>query len=319
VTASGSGSRASRASRRRSPDAGAGKQSSPEEWLARAIAARAPAARGRFARRGLAARARLDPTTQAMLLRQLSLALLELGDFSRALDVVRQAIALAVLPDVLHQDAARAALAAGDVSSALGHLRASVETAPASRRAYHFWTLGSTLLLAHRFPEAVAALDCAARADTDARPLYRGHLALARIAMGEAVADLHGTIDALAASPAGRGYGRFVLGHLAYAVGAGADARRYLESFVRRTTAARPALAIALAAELRMARATLSQISAEGVRTGLRSMSDGPWPAARSGKFDYIPGVLACRPTCGVTVQPLLGKHGKGHPSGGKS
>jgi hypothetical protein len=84
-----------------------------------------------------------------------------------------------------------------------------------------------------------------------------------------------------------------------------------------------------------MSRATLAQISAAGGRTpsrsrGLRagtwtstdplpSPSNGSRPGAREGKFDYIPGVLAGRPTCGATVQPLLGKHGKGHPSGGKS
>jgi tetratricopeptide (TPR) repeat protein len=272
-----------------------------------------------------------------MLLRQLSLSLLELEDFSRAFEVACQALALGVLPDVLHQDAARAALASGDLPAALSHLRAAAATGPASRRAVHFWTLGSTLFLAHRLPEAIAALDCAARSATDALPLYRAHLALARIAMGDTVADLRSTIDALASAPAGRGYGCFVLGHLAFAVGDRAAARRYLESFVSRTTAARPAVAIALAGELTMARATLSQISAavrrpperdrsrcESARAWTsddprRSMSDAQPDAARRGKFDYIPGVLACRPTCGATVQPLLGKHGKGHPSGGKS
>jgi hypothetical protein len=254
-----------------------------------------------------------------MLLRQLSLSLLEVQDFSRALDVARQAIALGVLPDVLHHDAARAALAAGDVPAALSHLQASAGTCPPSRRSYHFWTLGSTLFLAHRFPEAVAALDCAARAENSARPLYVAHLALARLAMGEHVADLEGTIDALATVPAGRGYGRFVLGHLSYGAGAWAAARRYLESFVRRTTTARPAVAIALAGELRMSRATLSQISAAAGGRARPRTSDVLSAAARGGKFDYIPGVLACRPTCGATVQPLLGKHGKGHTSGGKS
>jgi tetratricopeptide (TPR) repeat protein len=269
---------------------------------------------------------------QAMLLRQLSISLLELEDFSRAFDVACQALALGVLPDVLHQDAARAALAAGDLTAALSHLRASAETGPPSRRAYHFWTLGSTLFLANRFPEAIAALDCASRTDTDGQPLYLAHLALARLAMGETVADLRGRIDALASVPVGRGYGRFVLGHLAYAMGDWPAARRYLDSFVRRTRAARPALAIALSGELRMARATLSHISAArenapraAVAAGApwasadprRGMSDAPSAAAPGGKFDYIPGVLACRPACGATVQPLLGKHGKGRTSGG--
>ena len=40
-----------------------------------------------------------------------------------------------------------------------------------------------------------------------------------RIASGEKVGDLQDTINALAEAPCGQGYGRFVLGHLAYAAG----------------------------------------------------------------------------------------------------
>jgi hypothetical protein len=105
-------------------------------------------------------------------------------------------------------------------------------------------------------------LERAVRWGTHDRPLYRAHLALVRLAAGERVADLQTTIDALAAAPAAQGYGRFVLGHLAYASGAWDAARRYLRSFVQGTTAGRPALSIALDAELAMARATLAKIAA---------------------------------------------------------
>jgi tetratricopeptide (TPR) repeat protein len=225
------------------------------------MSARTPEVRARWARRGLATRRRLDRTTQAMLLRQLYLSHFEEGRFGRALDVARQAIDLGVLPDVLHQDAARAALAAGDVRASVGHLRMAARRGPASRRAYHLWTLGSTLFLAHRYPEAVAALERAVRWGTDAKPLYRAHLALVRLAMGERVVDLQRTIDALASAPVGQGYGRFVLGHLAYACGAWDAAREYLRSFVRRAAGDRSIRAIALHAELTMARATLSKMS----------------------------------------------------------
>jgi tetratricopeptide (TPR) repeat protein len=225
------------------------------------MAARTPTWRARYAKRGLARPGRLDTTTHAMLLRQLHLAHFEARRFEEALDVALQAIELEVLSDVLHQDAARAAMAGGNLDAALGHLRAAVRTAPSSRKPFHLWTLGGILFLAHRYSEAMAALVRAARPETKERPLYRAHLALAKIAGGEDVQDLQATIDELASAPCGQGYGRFVLGHLAYAAGEWNAARRYLHTFVKRTTSARPTVEIALEPELRMARATLKKIA----------------------------------------------------------
>jgi hypothetical protein len=226
------------------------------------MAARSPAARARWARQGLAVRSPLDKTTQAMLLRQLYLSHYEARRFAAARQVAQQALELGVLGDVLHQDAARAALATGDVEDAVSHLRMAARRGPASRRPFHLWTLGSVLFLSHRYAEAIAVLARAVRWGTRDKPLYRAHLALVRIASGERVDDLQAAIDELAAAPCGQGYGRFVLGHLAYAAGAWPAARRYLEAFVRRSEASRPSLAIALDAELKMARATLAKISA---------------------------------------------------------
>jgi tetratricopeptide (TPR) repeat protein len=219
------------------------------------------AVRARYARQGLAA-ATLDRTTQAMLLRQLYLAHFETRRFHHAHELAMQAVELGVLPDVLYQDAARAALAAGDVDEAIGHLRMAVRHGPASRRAFHWWTLGSILFLAHRHGEAVAALSRASRWGTRDKPLYRGHLALAKIADGDDVPHLQEIIDALAQAPCGQGYGRFVLGHLAYAAGAWSVARKYLDAFVKRTESGRAALGIALDGEVRMARATLAKMAA---------------------------------------------------------
>lgn len=235
---------------------------SPEESLRRAMAARTPDTRARWARQGLSTRAPLDRTTQAMLLRQLYLSQFESRRFELAHTTALQALALDVMPDVLHQDAARAALASGKLETALGHLRTAARRSPASRRPFHLWTLGGVLFLAHRYAEAIAALTRATRWGTRDKPLYRAHLALARIASGEVVTDLQDTIDALAQAPCGQGYGRFVLGHLAYAASEWDAARRYLEAFVRRTEAARPSMGIALEPELRMARATLAKMSA---------------------------------------------------------
>jgi len=233
----------------------------PEELLRKAMAARSPAARARWARQGLASRAPLDKTTQAMLLRQLYLSHYETRRFARAHEVAVQALELDVMPDVLRQDAARAALAAGDLERAVGHLRIAARRGPASRRPFHWWTLGSVLFVAQRYAEAIAALGRAVRWGTRDKPLYRAHLALVRIASGEPAGDLQATIDELASAPCGQGYGRFVLGHLAYATGEWAAACRYLEAFVRRTESAAPALAIALDAELKMARATLAKMA----------------------------------------------------------
>jgi tetratricopeptide (TPR) repeat protein len=217
-----------------------------------------------YARRGLAMSGRIDRTTHAMLLRQLYLSLYEGRRFQQAHTVALQALELDVLPDVLNQDAARAALASGDLEAALAHLRAAARRGPASRRPFHLWTLGSALFLAHRYAEANGALKRAARWGTKDKPLYRAHLALSRIASGEHVEEreLQDVITSLAEAPCGQGYGRFVLGHLAYVAGEWTAARRYLEAFLKRTSASRPALGIALEAEVRMSRATLAKMSA---------------------------------------------------------
>jgi tetratricopeptide (TPR) repeat protein len=195
-----------------------------------------------------------------MLLRQLYLADYERGRFESAHELARQAIALDVLPDVFHQDAARAALGAGRVEEAVVHLRVASRRGPASRRPFHDWTLGSVLFLAHRYAEAAVALERAARWGTAAKPLYRAHLALVRLAAGREAGDVQATIDDLVAAPCGRGYGRFVLGHLAYAAGQATAARRYLEAFVRGSTRS----GAALEAEIAMARATLEKIAKAG-------------------------------------------------------
>jgi tetratricopeptide (TPR) repeat protein len=238
------------------------KDVAPEEYLRRAMAAETRAERSRWAKLGLATRGAMDETTHAMLLRQLYLSLFEARRFREAHAIALQASEVGILPDVLLQDAARAALADGALEDALAHLRDAARVGPASRRAFHYWTLGSVLFLAHRYDEAIDALERAARSRAKETPLYRAHLALARIAGGRSAPDLERTIDALARSPSGQGYGRFVLGHLAYAAGAWPQARAQLESFVKRIRTGRPTIALALEGELRMARATLKKIGA---------------------------------------------------------
>ena len=222
------------------------------------MAAPTPRARAIWARRGLATRRRLDRTIQSMLLRQLYLAYYETRRFEKAREIAEQNLRLEVLPDVVHQDAARAAYAMGDVDGAAGHLRLAARVGPAKRRAFHWWTLGSVYYLAGRPHDAVSALTRAARWGTTDKPLYQGHLAVARCAAGEEVPELAALLERLAEVPSGQGYGRFVLGQMAYYDHRWAEARRYLEAFVERSTGGRTAVAIALAGEIALARKTLA-------------------------------------------------------------
>jgi tetratricopeptide (TPR) repeat protein len=228
------------------------------------MGARTPRARAIWARRGLASRRRLDRTIQSMLLRQLYLAYYETRRFAKALEISEQNLHLDVLPDVVHQDAARAAQALGDLDAAAGHLRLAARVGPAKRRAFHWWTLGSVYFLAGRHDEAISALTRAARWGTTDKPLYQGHLAVARCAAGEPVPELPALLERLAEVPAGQGYGRFVLGQLAYHAGRPGDARRYLEAFVKRSEGGRAALAIALDGEIALARKTLARLEEVG-------------------------------------------------------
>jgi tetratricopeptide (TPR) repeat protein len=237
---------------------------SPADMLQRAMAAETPRARALWARRGLSTRRRLDRTIQSMLLRQLYLAYFETQRFDKALEVARQNLRLEVLPDVVHQDAARAASALGDVDEAAGHLRLAARVGPAKRRAFHWWTLGSVYFLAGRNDDAVSALTRAARWGTTDKPLYQGHLALARCAAGEEVPEIPRLIERLAEVPAGQGYGRFVLGHLAYRAQRWDEARQHLTAFVKRSEGGRAAVALALAGEIALARKTLAGLDAKG-------------------------------------------------------
>ncbi|MCK6592745.1 MAG: tetratricopeptide repeat protein [Polyangiaceae bacterium] len=237
---------------------------SPEDMLQRAMTAETPRARAMWARRGLAKPESLDPTTQAMLLRQLYLTYYETRRFKDAVVVAEQAATLDVLPDVAHQDVARAKQALGDIDGAAGHLRLAARVGPANRRAFHWWTLGSLYFLAGRYSQAVSALQRAARWGTTDKPLYQGHLGVVRCASGQRVTDLQELSDRLAEVPAGQGYGRFILGQLAYYDGRFTEARRYLEAFVRRTSSGRAATAIALSGELDAARKLLAALEEPG-------------------------------------------------------
>ena len=249
-----------RSAARGAPRSRRGRAITAEDLLERAITASTPRARGMWARRGLALRGPLDRTTQSMLLRQLYLAEYEARRFRRAFQVAEQLLEMGVLRDVAHQDAARALHALGDVDGAAGQLRLAARVSPANRKAFHWWTLGSMLSLARRYEEAKSALERASRWGTSDRPLYQAHLAVVDCAQGRARRDLATLMERLAEVPVGQGYGRFVLGQVAYYGGMREEAKRYLSAFVRPSEGGRAAVAIALEGEIAEARRLLAAL-----------------------------------------------------------
>ena len=237
-----------------------------EAWLRKATLATGPRDRAHFARRGLRARGGRDATLRAMLQRQLYLAFMEDRKFARALSVAQETVTLGIMPDVARQDAARACLGLDRVDDAVAHLRLACRVCPASRRAFHAWTLGSVYYLAERYFEAMAAFRRAAVWGTTDKPLYRAQLALATLAAGQSVDDLEGLRDALDDAPCGQGYGKFVLGELAFHLGDLEEAHACLGSFVKRTSGGRVALQVALERELHKARTLLGRLDEEGLK-----------------------------------------------------
>lgn len=222
------------------------------DLLRKASSARNAGLRAKYATRGLA-HGSADSTTQALLLRQLYLAHMEAERFGDALQVAEQMLNTRVMVDVARQDAARACLGLKDVNGAIVHLRIASRESPASRRAFHLWTLGSTLYLHGRAREAAGVLSRAARWGTTAKPLYLAQAGLARKAAGDTVRNLAALRDRLIEAPCSQGYGQFVLGELAYQLGDRAASRRHLEAFLQRSTSGRVALAVTLSAEIQHA------------------------------------------------------------------
>lgn len=230
-----------------------------EELLEKATLARSSGARAKYASRGLERAGELDTTTHAMLLRQLYLSHMEARRFDEALATAERMLGLDVMPDVARQDAARACLGLGDVERATAHLRLASRVSPPARRAFHLWTLGSVLYLQGRPRDAIGPLERAVRWGTTDKPLYLAQAGLVRLALGEPVPELSALRDELADSPCGQGYGQFVLGELALALGDHDQARHYLTAFVRRTTSGRVALTVALAGEIARAEQLLRE------------------------------------------------------------
>ncbi len=233
----------------------------PELMLEKATLARDSEGRAKYARRGLGLRGALDPTTRAMLLRQLYLSHIESRRFEVALSIALEMVDTGVMPDVAHQDAARACLGLERRQEAIEHLRIASRVSPPSRRAFHLWTLGSVLYLAGQERHSLGPLSRAVRWGTNDKPLYQAQVVLAQLACGETVTNVSEVRERLADSACGRGYGQFVLGELAFCEGDFAASEDYLSAFVERTGRGRVAQQVALEGELRRARDLLGRMA----------------------------------------------------------
>jgi tetratricopeptide (TPR) repeat protein len=252
--------------------AASGPEGKAGDLLRKATLAETAGARAKYATRGLAA-AGDDRTLRAMLLRQLYLSHMEAERFDKASEIARAAIELGVMADVACQDLARAYLGLGRYREAIEELRRASRLGPASRRAFHLWTLGSISYFRGDYAGAALAFERAVRWGTTARPLYEAQLLLARwqLAGGKHLASLADARHALEEAPCGQGYGRFVLGELCHRLADWAAAREYLEEFIGRVDEGRVALRVGLGAELERARSLLASLPAE---VGTATLSD---------------------------------------------
>lgn len=245
--------------------ASSGVDNKAEDLLRKATLAESSGARAKYATRGLE-KAGSDRTMRAMLLRQLYLSHMEAERFEEASEIARAAVELGVMADVACQDLARAYLGLGRHREAIEELRRASRVGPASRKAFHLWTLGSVLYFREEHAAAAVAFERAVRWGTTGRPLYEAQLVLARDRAAPGPATSSAAIfaearQALEAAPCGQGYGRFVLGELAHRQGDWVAARLFLEEFIERADGGRVALRVGLSAELGRARSLLALLN----------------------------------------------------------
>ncbi|MFW6051844.1 MAG: tetratricopeptide repeat protein [Myxococcota bacterium] len=233
----------------------------PEEYLRRALRASSPSLRMDLARTGLAQPSDdLDPDTHVLLLRQVYLGHLELRQLGEAVAVADQMTAVGTLRDVALHDSARALWAMGDLQGAIEAQRLAARAAPPERRSFHLWSLAT---LQHFAGDAGGALDTLARGGrwaTRDRPLLEAHAAYVRLEQGHPVERLSEILDALKASRAAEGYGRYLLGMIAHHMGDARTAAVHLRAFLNRHASADVAQALTLREELRRARLVLARV-----------------------------------------------------------
>lgn len=238
---------------------------SAEDFLRLALSASDAKDRARWARAGLALDAGdLDPDTQVLLLRQIYLSHLEGRRLRRAVEVAGQMAAIASpLRDIAHHDAARALGALGELSDAITQQRLAARHAPAERRSFHHWSLGTFQHWAGDVDGALQSLRRAERWAARDRAMIRAHAAYVKLTADIAVPELDAIVSALQKSPAREGYGQWLLGMIAHEIGDRRKAAVHLRAWLRRHAAPDEAKTITLREELRRARTALASIESD--------------------------------------------------------
>lgn len=224
--------------------------------------ANTPQLRVQYASEGLTVRG--DRETQCLLLRELHLGELECGRPEGALAAAERMLVFGAFLDVAHQDVARACTVLGLHDRALEHLQCAVDSAPPERLPVHLSALGGLAIALGRPEDAVEPLRRALKANRPAGPptvLIGAQLAIAESAAGmRRDAELELAYHLLLKHPAGEGYGRFLLGVLAFARRDRDRARVHLQAFVARARQQRVAVQAGLAAEIARAEKVLGRI-----------------------------------------------------------
>lgn len=241
-----------------------GEPRDPAGFLLKALGATDPPQKRSFAEQGLHAldRENDDLEMYGLLLRQIYLADIEEGHDEDALQIASELIDLGTLGEVARQDAARAALAARDVSTAIGHLRIAARVCPPGRRAFHYGHLGALLRFDGQADQAEDAFAKALQWATEHRKLYEAQRALAQAQAGKSVTGLTELREALEDDERLPVYALWILGELCLLLGEVVDGRQYLEQFLARQEGVSRAKSLALQGEIAHATALLERLSA---------------------------------------------------------
>ncbi len=228
----------------------------PSDCLLRALASDRLAEKRLFCQLGLSARG-VDDELRALLLRQLYLAELEEGNDAEALAIAEAMVELETLGDVARQDAARAAVALGQLDMAVAHLQVAARICPAGRRAFHYCHLGALLRFAGRKRLALEALGRAVRWAVTDRALYQALLALTEAEDDQKSYEWQELREQLEDADSQKGYALWVLGELALRAGDLHAAQGYLTRFLERLDDAPRAKSLSLQSEIAHARELL--------------------------------------------------------------
>lgn len=232
----------------------------PEDWLLTAVRTRDPEEKVLAAKAGLA-KPSIAPDTRVLLERQVYMGRLEQRRFRQALIHANRMIAVGVLKDIAYHDAARVQALLGEFDAAIASQRLAARVAHPERRSFHRWSLATFQHFAGRPDEALATLTRAMRSSTRDRPLLKAHALYVRLDAGLPTRGAESIVASLRAAPSREGYGRFLLGMIAFLEGDSKTARAELGAFLARNEAADPGRGLTLREELRRARLALGRIA----------------------------------------------------------